>query len=212
MSKSDYTEHIARISMGKDSLKMLHVIITRGLPLDGVTTTDVWATDTVRAELPEVLEAKERIEEKLWQMYRIEVDHLCARNKDGTKRTYEQMFYHIPNRRSQTVQVERERETGYGPARSEDSRICGTSGVSQISNGVPDYRVQGSITGFPPNTRYNWCQKLKIVRDSNQGVANSKRTMPLVPTTQSSSKASLFSMPCHEGQEKKDRGIHRHCS
>lgn len=35
--------------MGKDSLKMLNVIITRGLPLDGVTTTDVWATDTVRA-------------------------------------------------------------------------------------------------------------------------------------------------------------------
>ena len=76
MSKSDYIEHIARISMGKDSLKMLNVIISRGLPLDRVTTTDVWATDTVRAELPEVLKAKERIEEKLWQMYRLEVDHL----------------------------------------------------------------------------------------------------------------------------------------
>lgn len=24
------------------------------------------------------------------------------------------------------------------------------------------YRVQGSITGFPPNTGYNWCQKPKI--------------------------------------------------
>ena len=60
-------EHIARISMGKDSLKMLDVIITRGLPLDGVTTTDVWATDTIRAELPDVLLAKERIEEKIWQ-------------------------------------------------------------------------------------------------------------------------------------------------
>lgn len=109
MSRSEYIDHIARISEGKDSLKMVDVIISRGLQLDGVTTTDVWATDTVRAELPEVLIAKERIEEKLWQMYRIEVDHLCARNRDGTKRTYEQMFYHIPYRRSQTVQVERER-------------------------------------------------------------------------------------------------------
>ena len=129
MSQSDYTEHIARISMGKDSIKMLHVIITRGLPLDGVTTTDVWATDTVRAELPEVLKAKEQIEEKLWQMYRIEVDHLCARNKDGTKRTYEQMFYHIPNRRSQDVQEERERD-GLQP---------------------------GSIRGFP-DLWNKWCQ------------------------------------------------------
>ena len=115
MSRSEYIDHIARISEGKDSLKMVDVIISRGLQLDGVTTTDVWATDTVRAELPEVLIAKERIEEKLWQMYRIEVDHLCARNRDGTKRTYEQMFYHIPNRRSQTVQVEREREAKQVP-------------------------------------------------------------------------------------------------
>ena len=158
------TEHIARISEGKDSLKMLDVIITRGLPLDRVTTTDVWATDTIRAELPPVLEAKERIEEKLWQMYRINVEHLCARNKDGSKKTYEQMFYHIPVRRSQTVQVEREREreTGSGPAQSSDSRICGTHGVRLDSNGMSRHRVQGTITGFPPNTGYNWCQKLKI--------------------------------------------------
>ena len=117
MSQSDYIEHIARISMGKDSLKMLNVIITRGLPLDRVTTTDVWATDTIRAELPDVLLAKERIEEKIWQMYRLNVDHLCAMNPDGTKRTYEQMFYHVPNRRSQTVQVERERRIKPGSIR-----------------------------------------------------------------------------------------------
>ena len=131
MRQSDYTEHIARISMGKDSLKMLDVIISRGLQLDRVTTTDVWATDTIRAELPEVLQAKERIEEKLWQMYRIEVDHLCARNPDGSKRTYEQMFYHVPNRRSQNVQVERERER--------------------------DGLRPGSIRGFP-DLWNKWCQ------------------------------------------------------
>ena len=211
MNNSNHTKHIARISEGKDSLKMLDVIITRGLPLDGVTTTDVWATDTIRAELPDVLIAKERIEEKLWQMYRIEVEHLCARNKDGSKRTYEQMFYHVPVRHSKTVQVERERD-GSSPDRSQASRTCGTNGAIQTSSGVPGYRVQGSITGFPPNTRYNWCQKLKIVPGSDQGMADSNRDMPLVSTTQSSSKASLFSMPCHEGQEKKDRGIHRHRS
>ena len=40
-------QYIARISHGKDSLKMLDVIISRGLPLDRITTTDVWATDTI---------------------------------------------------------------------------------------------------------------------------------------------------------------------
>lgn len=210
MNQFEDVECIARISEGKDSLKMLDVIKTRGLQLDRVTTTDVWATDTIRAELPEVLIAKERIEEKLWQMYRITVEHLCARNSDGSKRTYEQMFYHIPTRRSKAVQVER--ETGSVPDRSEVSRICGTNGASPTSSGMPGYRVQGSITGFPPNTRYNWCQKLKIVRDSHQGLAFIQRKTPMVSETQNPSQATLFAMPCHEGQEKKDRGIYRDCS
>ena len=162
MSQSDYIEHIARISMGKDSLKMLNVIITRGLPLDRVTTTDVWATDTIRAELPEVLLAKERIEEKIWQMYRINVDHLCAMNKDGTKRTYEQMFYHVPNRRSQNVQVERERER--------------------------DGLRPGSIRGFP-DLWNKWCQSdlkrnARVQKTGNDHRFPSEHRIQLLPKTQ----------------------------
>ena len=103
-------EYIARISYGKDSLKMLDVIFTRNLPLDRITTTDVWATDTISANLPPMEEFKARMDERIWNLYRVDVEHLCARNKDGSKKTYEQMFYHVPNRRSQSVQVERERE------------------------------------------------------------------------------------------------------
>lgn len=133
MSRSDYTEYIARISYGKDSLKMLDVIITRGLPLDRITTTDVWATDTISANLPEKEAFKARMDEWIWWKYRMEVEHLCARNKDGSKRTYEQMFYHVPQRRSQTVQVERD---GLRP---------------------------GSIKGFPGTVGVKWCQKLKAI-------------------------------------------------
>lgn len=103
-------EYIARISYGKDSLKMLDVIFSRNLPLDRITTTDVWATDTVSANLPPMEEFKARMDERIWNLYRVDVEHLCARNKDGTKRTYEQMFYHVPVRRSQNGQVERERD------------------------------------------------------------------------------------------------------
>ena len=34
---------------------------------------------------------------------------------------------------------------------------------------MPSHRVQGTITGFPPNTGYNYCQKLKIASDAIQG-------------------------------------------
>lgn len=124
-------EYIARISYGKDSLKMLDVIFTRDLPLDRITTTDVWATDTISANLPPMEEFKARMDERIWNLYRVDVEHLCARNKDGSKKTYEQMFYHVPVRRSQTVQVERERErAGFQP---------------------------GSIYGFP-TLWWKWCQ------------------------------------------------------
>lgn len=91
-------QYIARISHGKDSLKMLDVIVTRGLPLDRITTTDVWATDTIRAEYPEMVEFKERADEYIWHKYHIEVEHLCAM-KDGKKLTYEKLFYHVPKRK-----------------------------------------------------------------------------------------------------------------
>lgn len=160
------TEHIARISYGKDSLKMLEVIRSRGLPLDRITTTDVWATDTIPAYLPPLAAFRDRMDQWIWDQYRIEVEHLCSRNKDGTKRTYEQMFYHVPVRRSQSGQVEREREDC--PGRSTDSRTCGADGVRDSSRGM--YRIQGSIKGFPGITGVNWCQKLKICGLSNQGI------------------------------------------
>ena len=88
--------YIARISYGKDSLKMLDVIKTRGLPLDRITTTDVWATDTISASLPEIDAFKKRMDGWILERYGIPVEHLCARNPDGTIRSYEQMFYHVP--------------------------------------------------------------------------------------------------------------------
>ena len=177
-------EYIARISYGKDSLKMLDVIFTRNLPLDRITTTDVWATDTVSANLPPMEEFKARMDERIWNLYRIDVEHLCARNKDGSKKTYEQMFYHVPVRRSQSVQVERERERR-AQARI-DPRLPGLveSVVSsrtqaecqatecrerlQDSLPTPDttiarsssihgYRIQGFPCQISP-----WCRKLKI--------------------------------------------------
>ena len=116
---AELTQYIARISYGKDSLKMLEVIKSRGLPLDRITTTDVWATDTIPANLPPMMAFKDRMDQRIWDMYRIDVEHLCALNKDGSKRTYEQMFYHIPVRRSQIGNVERERER----ERERESRV-----------------------------------------------------------------------------------------
>ena len=122
-------QYIARISHGKDSLKMLDVIFTRGLPLDRITTTDIWATDTIRGEHPKMVEFKDRADEYIWRKYHIEVEHLCAM-KNGEKVTYEKLFYHVPKRKEKKDSSQAGRQAG---------------------------RQAGSILGFPM-LRGQWCQ------------------------------------------------------
>lgn len=193
MSRSDYTEYILRFSYGKDSFKCLDVIHSRRLPLDRITTTDVWATDTVPAWLPPMQDFKDRMDEWIWTKYRLEVEHLCAMNKDGTKKTYEQMFYHVPKRKVGGDSC---------PMQFGDFRICGILGVSPTPSAMPSHRVQGTITGFPPNTGYNWCQKLKIVRTPYQGMASVQREAYLVPKAQSKSPNTSFQLSAPRGAEK----------
>lgn len=148
--------YIARISHGKDSLKMLDVIVSRGLPLDRITTSDVWATDTISACFPPVEEFKARMDELIWKKYRMEVEHLCARNADGTKKTYEQMFYHVPKRKTDS-------EKEWATEQYSDSQLSVVRGVKHL-NGVSLLKIQGTIKGFPGTVGVPWCQKLKLIK------------------------------------------------
>lgn len=164
-------EYIARISYGKDSLKMLDVIFTRDLPLDRITTTDVWATDTISANLPPMEEFKARMDERIWNLYRVDVEHLCARNKDGSKKTYEQMFYHVPARCSQTVQVER---AGHRPGSIYGfptlwRKWCQT--VLKRSAGAPDTWVNQGLS-------WDLCGQLVPETQTRAGHRDSQRRYP----------------------------------
>lgn len=146
------SQYIARISHGKDSLKMLDVIVSRGLRLDRITTTDIWATDTIRGEHPEMVEFKARADEYIWRRYRIEVEHLCAM-RNGEKVTYEKLFYHVPKRKPEKCRGDIVNDKGG----SSGPRRCGDRGIDRTSNGTRTGRPQG----FPAQIG-SWCKKLKI--------------------------------------------------
>lgn len=160
-------EYIARISKGKDSLKMLDVIASRGLPLDRITTTDIWATDTIRGEHPKMVEFESFIDEYIWKKYRIEVEHLCAM-RNGEKVTYEKMFYHVPKRKEG-------RKEGRNDPRIPDAAGNMVSIVTQTESQRTGRRVflhksgagakssKSTIYGFPVslNRTGSWCTKLK---------------------------------------------------
>lgn len=80
-------EHVLSLSYGKDSLACLGAIEQLGWPLDRIVHAEVWATDTIHADLPEMVEFKEKADKVIKQMCGIEVEHFRSRN------TFESAFY-----------------------------------------------------------------------------------------------------------------------
>lgn len=86
--------YCANVSYGKDSLAMLHVVTdVLHWPLDRVITADVWATDTIQADLPPMVDFKNHADRIIKERWGIEVEHFSAVWPDGTRRTFENMFY-----------------------------------------------------------------------------------------------------------------------
>lgn len=82
-------EHILSLSYGKDSLACLGAIEKLGLPLDRIIHAEIWATDTIPADLPPMIEFKEKADKIIRERYGLTVEHIKPDN------TYEDYFYHV---------------------------------------------------------------------------------------------------------------------
>ena len=91
--------YVLSLSYGKDSLACLGAIEKLGLPLHRIVHAEVWATDTIPAELPPMMEFKARADEIIERRWGIKVEHICATKKvcggGQQKLSYEQMFYNV---------------------------------------------------------------------------------------------------------------------
>lgn len=80
------------LSYGKDSIACLEAIKILGLPLDRIVHVEVWATDTIPGELPEMIEWKAKAKTIIENRYGVEVEHFYAKRKNR-KLTYDRYFY-----------------------------------------------------------------------------------------------------------------------
>lgn len=80
-------EHILSLSYGKDSLACLGAIEELGWPLDRIIHAEVWATDTIPADLPPMVEFKEKADRIIKERYGLTVEHYKA------KHCFESAFY-----------------------------------------------------------------------------------------------------------------------
>lgn len=87
-------EHILNLSYGKDSLACLGAIEKLGWPLDRIIHAEVWATDTIPADLPQMVEFKEKADKIIKERWGIEVEHVYS-TVNGKKKTYNNCFYRV---------------------------------------------------------------------------------------------------------------------
>lgn len=80
-------EHILSLSYGKDSLACLGAIQKLGWPLDRIVHAEVWATNTIPADLPPMVEFKKKADKIIKKRWGIEVEHIRH------KMSYEKIFY-----------------------------------------------------------------------------------------------------------------------
>lgn len=78
----DRTEHILSLSYGKDSLACLGAIEQLSWPLDRIIHAEVWATDTIPADLPPMVEFKAKADEIIKRRWGIEVEHYAAEGRE----------------------------------------------------------------------------------------------------------------------------------
>lgn len=91
--------HVLSLSYGKDSLACLGAIEKLGWPLDRIVHAEVWATDTIPADLPPMVEFKAKADEIIKKRWGIEVEHVCAMSTERERLTYQAIFYRqIPKR------------------------------------------------------------------------------------------------------------------
>lgn len=124
------TQYILSLSYGKDSLACLEAIKLLGLPLDRIVHTEVWATDTIPADLPPMVEFKAKADKIILDRYGIKVEHIYA-----------------------TREVERERESPTKGSSTEDCTPKSTSENKSMASRIQKGRGATRVSKWPPSDK-----------------------------------------------------------
>lgn len=126
------SEHILSLSYGKDSLACLGAIEALGLPLDRIVHEEVWATDTIPADLPPMVDFKAKADKIILDRYGIKVEHIYA---------------------TREVEGERERESLTKESSTEDFTPKSTSENKSMASRVQKERGATRVSKWPPSDK-----------------------------------------------------------
>jgi len=176
------TEYVLSLSYGKDSIACLEAIKLLGYPLDRIVHAEVWATDTIPADLPPMVEFKREADQMILDRYGIRVEHCCAmmavereREREREQHTSDVSMPLTHTNQTDTYNTQSEMECM-------DSQLQSVRGVTVGLKLKPSEQLRGRMTyerlfyqtkrrtltiyGFPYSmTRgagMGWCHRLKM--------------------------------------------------
>lgn len=147
-------------SHGKDSLACIGACELLGIPIDRIVHAEVWATDTIPADLPPMVEFKKHADKIIKERWGIEVEHICALKTQGwvvANKLTNQCF--ITNCKAENMQEQlkafhKQSEVGARSSKWKQAVLTYEDMFYQQCVKTP------KIYGFPHN-RVEWCKILK---------------------------------------------------
>ncbi len=156
MQREPNTQYVLSLSYGKDSLACLEAIRVLGLPLDRIVHAEVWATDTIPADLPPMVEFKQKADAIILERYGIIVEHICAteRERDGSRSSLSSTRFGSTSPEDATKSMDFLSPEGLGATPNSKCGRCNLSKrtFESLFYQIPEGRTgvfAGSITGFP---------------------------------------------------------------
>lgn len=156
------TENVLLLSYGKDSLACLEAIKILGLPLTRIIHTEIWATETISADLPPMVEFKKKADKIIKERYGIEVEHNCALKTQGrveaNKHTKECSITDCKKESLQELSKDFHKQSAVGVKSLNLKQTVLTYEDMFYKHNQKKKQIQG----FPISiNRGNWCTRLK---------------------------------------------------
>lgn len=183
------TQYVLSLSYGKDSLACLGAIEKLGLPLDRIVHAEVWATDTIPADLPPMVEFKNKADAIIKERWGITVEHICATKPREREResscnqsdrcSYEDLFYRKLTKGKFVGNIKGfPMQTGAWCKKLKYEQQIDIRGYLLSTSQIPEGGRGSRIYGFPM-VKGNWCTsdlKQRALRQSGVSIAqgNSK--------------------------------------
>jgi 3'-phosphoadenosine 5'-phosphosulfate sulfotransferase (PAPS reductase)/FAD synthetase len=161
-------QFILSLNYGKDSIACLAAIEQLGWPLDRIVHAEVWATDTIPADLPPMVEFKAKADAIIKERWGITVEHLCATTN------YAECFHKPITKQKEGFEDRIGLNRGFpyqkGPWCQRDLKVSVLDSIKKLTYDDLFHKTytnsktgrNGKMYGFPKTVhRGGWCHQLK---------------------------------------------------